>query len=165
MTIAWRTGTVPTPVISYLLSISLNGQHQLPAILGLFLSASLLAYAVSAVPHRASRIFLWLGCLGLLVMSLLACRIESLGNTHDLLSAATLASLLLGVFLGIRAVHRATPHLRFKLSLYGLTITMALLLCAYTLPNYFDNAHWWRNLAVAEWSLIALIQIGIASLI
>lgn len=158
MAISWKLSSIESPVISYLLSRSMDSLHATPASMGMLLSALLLAFAAGGLRQRAARIAIRTGCAGLVLMAVLAFFVESLGTTHDVLTACTLLSLLLGIGIELQWTWKQSRHPALFFPIACIGVVMLLLVEAYLLPDYFDGTHWWRNLALAEWSLIALID-------
>jgi|GEM_PF-2343385 len=155
-----------TPVISYLLSRSRNPSGYAVAAISLILSALFLAASAGGLPGNASRRLVRAGCIGLFVMAVLSFFVDSLGALHDALSALTLAALLLGVAFGIASLHAAatkTGKIVIWSSLGALSILFLILLYAYIDADFFNGSAWWRNLALAEWALIAVIDAALAA--
>jgi len=157
-----------TPVVSYLLSRSKNPSGHPLAAASLSVSALFLFAAVSSLERSTvARRLVRLGCFGLLFMAVLSCFMDSLGPLHDSLAALTLAALLLGVAFGAESLHRtATPSGRIiiRSSHVALVFLVALMTYSEIDASYFDNSAWWRNLAEAEWALIAVIDAALAAI-
>ncbi|ADV83945.1 hypothetical protein [Terriglobus saanensis] len=157
-----------TPVISYLLSRSKNPSGYPIAAFALIFSALFLAASASGLPGNAPRRLVRAGCVGLFVMAVLAFFVESLGSLHDALSAVTLIGLLLGVAFGIASLHAAATKMgRIVIwtALGALLLLVLLLVDAYIDTGFFNNSSWWRNLAEAEWALIAVIDAALAAIL
>ena len=155
-----------TPVISDLLSRSKNPSGYTVAALSLMLFALFLSGSASGLPGNAPRRLVRAGCVGLFVIAALSLFVDSQGALHDALSALTLAAFLLGVAFGIASLHAAatkTGKIAIRSSLGALSILFLILLYVYIDADFFNGSSWWRNLALAEWALIAVIAAAMAA--
>jgi hypothetical protein len=157
-----------TPVISYLLSRSKNPSGYAVAAVSLIFSALFLAASTGGLPGDAPRRLVRAGCIGLFVMAVLSFFVDSLGSLHDALSALTLMALLLGVASGLALLHAAAPRMGrmvIRASLGLLSILFLVLVYAYIDTDFFNGSSWWRNLALAEWALIAVIDMALVAVL
>jgi hypothetical protein len=158
MSAAWAcSGGGVAPAVSYLLSRSHDPRGWTVAAYGLLASAVLLGIAAGRFQSRWACFLVRTGCFGLAAMAVLAVFTDSLGSRHDALSVFTLMALLCGSVAGLFGHRKRAKPVQWML--LWMVVVIALLIGAYLLPDFFDESTWWKNLALAEWMLIATLQV------